>query len=76
MQNFASTMTDEQLLEVVRAMDNVARPMDRRFEGDDDPIVDLMKSLNLNQTVVDKLLVTGEVLRECVNRGIQIPRGN
>lgn len=76
MQNFASTLTDEQLLEVVRAMDNVARPLERRFEGDDGPIVDLMKSLNLTQNIVDKLLVTGEVLRECVNRGIQIPRGN
>lgn len=76
MHNFAQTMTDEQLLDAVRAMDNVARPLDRRFEGDDDPIVNLMKSLNLTQNIVDKLLVTGEVLRECVNRGIQIPRGN
>ncbi len=76
MHNFAQTMTDEQLLDVVRAMDNVARPLDRRFEGDDDPIVNLMKTLNLTQNIVDKLLVTGEVLRECVNRGIQIPRGN
>ena len=76
MKNFAKTMTDEELLAVVRAMDNVAQPLNRRFEGDDDAITALMKSLNLNQTVVDKLLVTGEVLRECVSRGLHIPRGN
>lgn len=76
MLGFAKDLTDQQLLDIVRAMDHVARPLDRRFEGDDDPIVELMKSMNLTQGLVDKLLITGEVLRECVSRGLQLPRGN
>lgn len=76
MLGFAKELSDQQLLDVVRAMDIVSLPLDRRFEGDDKAITDLMTALNLNQTVVDKLLISREVLRECVSRGLQLPLGN
>jgi hypothetical protein len=69
-------MTNEELLEVVQSMDRVSKPLPQRMEGDDAAIVNLMNRLNLNQTLVDKLLVQGEVLRECAHRGLQIPRPN
>jgi len=76
MLGFAKELSDQQLLDIVRVTDILAQPMDRRFEGDDKAITELMTDLKLNQTVVDKLLIAGEVLRECVSRGLQLPRGN
>lgn len=76
MLDFAKNMSDEQLIDVVQAIDRVSKPLPERFEGDDAPIVELMSQLGLKQTIVDKLLITGEVLRECAHRGLQIPRPN
>jgi hypothetical protein len=76
MQDFAQHMSDEELLEVVQGVDRMAKPLHQRFEGDDTPIVNLMTRLGLNQTVVDKLLVQGAVLREVAHRGLHIPRPN
>lgn len=76
MQDFAEQMSDDELLEVVQGVDRMSKPLNQRFEGDDAPIVNLMTRLGLNQTVVDKLLVQGAVLRECAHRGLKIPRPN
>lgn len=74
--SFTKSMTDEQLLDVVKAMDNASKLLDRRFEGDDDAIVKLMVDLDLSQNLANKALITGEVLRECLHRGLQMARGN
>lgn len=76
MTNFYSALSDDRILRIVRAMDCVSKPLRDRFEGDDDAVVEVMNELGLNQTLADKLLVTGEVLRECAHRGLQIPRPN
>lgn len=69
-------MSDDELRRVVTAIDRVSRPLDQRFEGDDEPIVQLMIKMGLTQNIVDKLLINGLVMRECLHRGIQIPHGN
>ena len=69
-------MTDEELIDVVYAMDSVAKSLERRFEGDDDALVKLMAVLECRQDVASKLLITSEVLRECVARGLNISRKN
>jgi len=74
--DFAKKMSEAELLDVIKAMDNCAKPLARRFEGDDTAIVELMVRLNLPQDIASKALITTEVLRECVHRGIQMPRGN
>lgn len=76
MQDFARAMSDAELFAVVKAMDNASKKLDRRFEGDDDALVELMNRLNLPQDIASKALITGEVLRECVHRGLSMPRGN
>lgn len=76
MHEFARQMTDEHLIRVVTALDRATKPLAQRFEGDDTDLVELMTSLGLKQDLVGKLLITGEVLRECAHRGIQIPRPN
>ena len=76
MNSLASNMSDERLMSVVSAIDRVSKPLDQRFEGDDEVIVELMAELGLKQDLVGKLLITGEVLRECAHRGLQIPRPN
>jgi hypothetical protein len=69
-------MTDDQLIDVVKACDNLANPMARRFEGDDAAIVDLMNRLDMKQDLVSKLLVQTVVMREMIARGIQMQRSN
>ncbi|MDW9481873.1 hypothetical protein GOB57_24805 [Sinorhizobium meliloti] len=76
MQEFARAMSDAELLAVVKAMDSASVRLDRRFEGDDDALVQLMDRLALPQDIASKALITGEVLRECVHRGLSMPRGN
>lgn len=71
-----NTMTDEELIAIIRATDMTAKPIDQRFEGDDTSIVELMNEMGLKQTIVDKLLINGLVLREAVNRGLQISNPN
>lgn len=71
-----TALSDDELRTVVTAVDRVGRPLDQRFEGDDAPIVELMTKMGLKQTIVDKLLIAGLVMRECLHRGIQIPHGN
>lgn len=69
-------MTDCELIEVVRAMDRAILPLERRFEGDDTAITELMDNLGVRHTLAEKLIVTGAVLRECVARGISIQQSN
>jgi hypothetical protein len=76
MKHFAKFMSDQQLIDVIISSDNLEKPYSRRFIGDDDAIVNLMEKLGCRQLLADKLLILGEVLRECVSRGIQIPRSN
>ena len=76
MLDFARTMSADDLIEVVKALDSVSHPLARRFEGDDTALVELMKRLNLPQDIASKSLIGGEVLRECAHRGIQVPRNN
>ena len=68
--------SNEQLIEVVKALDAASNKLSRRFEGDDTAIIDLMNELGLSQNIVDKALNTGAVLREATARGIHIPRAN
>lgn len=75
-QNFSRTLSDERLVEVVQAMDRVNNPLSRRMEGDDTAIVELMEELGLTQNLANKMMINGEVLRECAHRGLQIPRSN
>ena len=71
-----TALSDDELRTVVTAVDRVGRPLEQRFEGDDTPIVELMTKMGLSQSIVDKLLIAGLVMRECLHRGIQIPHGN
>lgn len=74
--DFARGMSDAELIDVVQAMDHLAKPMSRRFEGDDTALVNMMQKVGLPQDVVSKALVTSVVMRECLSRGVQIPHGN
>lgn len=71
-----AAMSDDELRRVVTALDRVGRPLDQRFEGDDTPIVELMAKMGLSQNIVDKHLIAGLAMRECLHRGIHIPHGN
>ena len=68
--------TDDELIAIVRCLDRISAPLADRFDGDDEDIVILMKEMGLKQTIVDKLLIAGLVLRECVSRGIKIGNPN
>ncbi len=76
MNRFARDMTDEELLSVVQSIDRVSKPLAQRFEGDDEPIVNLIDRLGLKQDIATKMLINGEVMRECLHRGLHIPRPN
>lgn len=76
MSNFTKHLSDERIIEIVRAADSLHKPLKDRFDGDDAAIVALMTELKVPQTVADKLLITGQVLRECASRGLQIPYPN
>lgn len=69
-------MPDDELLEIIRATDMLAKPLDQRFDGDDKGIVELMNAMGLKQAVVDKMLINGLVLREAVSRGLQVSHPN
>lgn len=71
---FTRDMTDEELIEVVRSMDLAWQPLHSRFGGDDEPITMLMDRLGVPHILGST--ITGAVLRECVARGIAIPRPN
>lgn len=71
-----TAMSDDELRGVVTALDRVGRSLDQRFEGDDAAIVELMTRMGLSQNIVDKHLIAGLVMRECLHRGIHIPHGN
>lgn len=68
-----ASLSDADLLAVITAADRLDRPIDRRFEGDDTALVTLMVTLDLKQTLVDKLLVVGAVQREALHRGLTLP---
>ncbi len=76
MTNFFKNLPDDRLISVVKATDMLDKPLAYRFDGDDKALTDLMSELGLQQTVADKLLIAGQVLRECAHRGLQIPRSN
>jgi len=52
--NFAVTMSDEELIAVIRAWDVYSLPTDHRREGDDAAINDLMDRLKLRPDLVSK----------------------
>jgi hypothetical protein len=74
--NFARTLSNDRLIDIVRSMDRVNNPLVRRMEGDDAAIVELMEELGLSQNIANKVMINGEVLRECAHRGLKIPRPN
>lgn len=74
--DFFANMDDDRIIQIVRAADNLARPLAEREEGDDEALVEVMNELRVPQGVVDKLLIVREVLRESAHRGLQIPRSN
>lgn len=71
-----SAMSEDELRAVVTALDRIGKPLAQRFLGDDTPIVELMVKMGLPTTLVEKHLIGGLVMRECLHRGIQIPHGN
>lgn len=73
---FEREMTDKELLDVVLAFDRRSRPMEQRFDGDDQPIRDLCSRLNVRSGPVFAELIIEACLRECCARGLRIPRGN
>lgn len=69
-----SALDDAAILSLVASLDRLERPIARRFEGDDADIVALMTTLGLHQTLADKLLIGGLILREAVHRGLTLTR--
>lgn len=69
-------LTDGMLETLIRSSDLMDLPMDRRFEGDTDAIDEFMRENGLKQTVVDKLLIKGALMREALHRGLHIPSYN
>lgn len=76
MQNFARELSDQEIIDVIQALDRINNPLGRRMEGDDDAIVSLMTRLKMPQTIAEKLLVGYVVAREATSRGLQIARPN
>ena len=73
---FERTMTDDQIVDVIAAMDRQSLPLDRRMDGDDIAIRDLVDRLGVKQGAAHMYMITGAVLREAVHRGIIVNRGN
>jgi hypothetical protein len=71
-----ASMGNAELIELIRVADVLALPLERRSEGDDTALVQLMDRLGLKQTVVDKMLIIGELLREALHRNLYLPRRN
>lgn len=69
-------MGNAELIELIRVSDVLALPLERRYAGDDTALVAFMDSLGLKQTVVDKMLIVGELLREALHRNLYLPRRN
>ena len=67
-----SLLSNGELISLIQCMDRLDLPMSRRFEGDDEQIVKLMSTLDLKQTLVDKLLIGGLLMREALHRGLAI----
>jgi hypothetical protein len=76
MHDFARYLSDQEIIDVIQALDRINNPMNRRMEGDDAAIVNLMTKLSMPQTVAEKLLVGFVVAREAASRGLQIARPN
>lgn len=76
MSDIIKNLSNERLIEIVRAADCIHKSFEDRFPGDDKAIVDLMTELKMPQTGVEKLLVAGQVFRECMHRGLQVPYPN
>ena len=75
-QSKVKELTDNQIISAIKAADVLELPMSRRFEGDDKALEDLVLSIGSKPTLVNKLLIRGEVLRECAERGLKVPRAN
>jgi hypothetical protein len=73
--NFARTLSNDRLIDIVRSMDRVNNPLVRRMEGDDAAIVELMEELGLSQNIANKVMINGEVLRECAPLETDAPVG-
>ena len=67
-----SLLSNTEIITLIQCMDRLDLPMSRRFEGDDEQIVKLMNDLGLKQTLVDKLLLGGLVMREALHRGLVV----
>lgn len=76
MQNFARELSNQEIIDVIQALDRINNSLVRRMEGDDDAIVNLMTKLNMPQTLAEKLLVGYAVAREAASRGLHIARPN
>lgn len=74
--DFEKKMTDQQITEVILAMDRQTLPLNRRMDGDDLAIRELVDKLKVKQGTTHMYMVTGAVLREAAHRGIKVPRGN
>lgn len=76
MSDVIRNLSDERLIDIVRAADCIHKSLEERFPGDDKAIVELMHELKMPQTGVEKLLVAGQVFRECMHRGLQVSYPN
>lgn len=76
MSDVIRNLSNERLIDIVRAADSIHKLSGERFPGDDKAIVELMNELKMPQTGVEKLLVAGQVFRECMHRGLQVSYPN
>jgi hypothetical protein len=76
MQNFERSLSDQEIIDILRALDRINNPMERRMEGDDDAIVTLMNKLKVPQTLAEKFIIGYAVAREAASRGLQVSRPN
>lgn len=69
-------LTDEALIHLIKSADCMDLPLARRFDGDDYAMCAFMEKHGFKQTVVDKLLIKGALMREALHRGLHIPGNN
>jgi len=71
-----TNMTDDALVAVVQSMDRQGLPLSRRFEGDDQPLREVMVVLGFRAEVGFMDLIAGMAMREALTRGLTIPAIN
>lgn len=69
-------MSNEEIVTLVNAYDTLSLPMERRFEGDDDELENIMEKYGFKRDVVTKSLIIGQAMRFALHKGLHIPSKN